>query len=130
MVIYKALARIYQNQIFGNIVIAVANSREKYLNTVFNIDVSSIHSLLEEIREAYTEQSIEKYTLLSVLRAHQAYRRIHLPLIPVDQKGYVFDKTHRTFHEDVNNKFVFISGDGKTLKYLFTLYLRNIFLNS
>ncbi|WP_158366462.1 NAD/NADP octopine/nopaline dehydrogenase family protein [Candidatus Williamhamiltonella defendens] len=64
--------------------------------------MSSVHSLLEEIREAYTEQIIENYTLLSVLRTHQAYRRIPLLLIPVDQKGYIFDKTHRTFHEDVN----------------------------
>lgn len=72
------------------------------IEKILRIDLSSVHPLLEEIREAYAEQIIENHTLLSVLRTNQAYRRIPLPLIPVDQKGYVFDKTHRAFHEDVN----------------------------
>ncbi|WP_234811024.1 pyridoxal-phosphate dependent enzyme [Candidatus Williamhamiltonella defendens] len=47
-VIYKALELIYQNQISGNIVIAVADGGEKYLNTVFNQEWLEERDLLDQ----------------------------------------------------------------------------------
>lgn len=66
------------------------------------IDLSSIKPLMQEIVEAYGEQILDDSTLLSVLRTNRAYEGILAPLVrSPDSEGYLIDRTHRAFHEDV-----------------------------
>lgn len=75
------------------------------------LDLSSIKPLKQEIIEAYDTQIRDHGTMLSVLRTNQAYDDIEAPLIPAGDRGghaeytgnagYVIDRTHRAFHEDV-----------------------------
>lgn len=65
-------------------------------------DLSSIKPLKQEIIEAYGTQIDDRSTMLSVLRTNRAYDAIEAPLIRAPQgEGYVIDKAHRAFHEDV-----------------------------
>jgi hypothetical protein len=66
------------------------------------VDLSSIQPLKQEIVEAYDEQILDRSTMLSVLRTNRAYEGILAPLARApDGMGYVIDRTHRAFHEDV-----------------------------
>jgi hypothetical protein len=66
------------------------------------IDLSSIKPLKQEIVDAYGEQILDDSTLLSVLRTNRAYEGIVAPLVRApDREGYLIDRTHRAFHEDV-----------------------------
>lgn len=74
----------------------------KTLERRLGVDLSSIKPLKQEIIEAYDIQIRDHSTMLSVLRTNQAYDAIEAPLIPAtDRAGYVIDKEHRAFHEDV-----------------------------
>jgi hypothetical protein len=66
------------------------------------VDLSSVKPLKQEIIEAYEDQVRDPRTMLSVLRSNQAYNAIEAPLVPAaDRDGYMIDRTHRAFHEDV-----------------------------
>lgn len=74
----------------------------KTIERRMGVDLSSVKPLKQEIVEAYDEQIRDAGTMLSVLRTNQAYDAIRAPLVPADDRaGYVIDKTHRAFHEDV-----------------------------
>lgn len=74
----------------------------KVLEERLNIDLSSVKPLKQEIVEAYEEQIRDSRTMLSVLRTNQAYDAIALPLVhEASRHGYVIDREHRVFHEDV-----------------------------
>jgi hypothetical protein len=61
-----------------------------------------VKPLKQEIVEAYERQIRDPRTMLSVLRTNRAYDAIEAPLVRADDRaGYVIDKTHRAFHEDV-----------------------------
>jgi hypothetical protein len=66
------------------------------------VELSSVKPLKQEIVEAYEQQIRDRDTMLSVLRTNRAYNGIQAPLIHAsDRPGYVIDRTHRAFHEDV-----------------------------
>jgi hypothetical protein len=66
------------------------------------VNLSSIKPLRQEIIEAYESQIRDPGTMLSVLRTNQAYDAIEVPLVQaIDSDGYVIDKAHRAFREDV-----------------------------
>ncbi|UMS29250.1 NAD/NADP octopine/nopaline dehydrogenase family protein [Escherichia coli] len=74
----------------------------KAAERILDIDLSSVQPLQQEIVEAYGDLIENPRTLLSVLRTNQAYAGIPLPLIPSpDAEGYVFDRQHRVFQEDI-----------------------------
>ncbi|WP_321818137.1 MULTISPECIES: NAD/NADP-dependent octopine/nopaline dehydrogenase family protein [unclassified Paraburkholderia] len=74
----------------------------KALEQRLDIDLSSVKPLKQEIVEAYEEQIADPRTMLSVLRTNQAYDAIALPLVhEAHRDGYVIDREHRAFHEDV-----------------------------
>jgi hypothetical protein len=74
----------------------------KAIEQRLGVDLSSIKPLRQEIVEAYKEQIRDDSTMLSVLRTNRAYEGILAPLAPSpDGDGYVIDRTHRAFHEDV-----------------------------
>lgn len=74
----------------------------KTIERRLGMDLSSVKPLKQEIVEAYENQIRDPGTMLSVLRTNQAYDDIQLPLVSSDEHdGYVIDKTHRAFHEDV-----------------------------
>lgn len=74
----------------------------KTIERRMGVDLSSIKPLKREIVEAYEDQIRDAGTMLSVLRTNQAYDAIEAPLIRAeDRAGYLIDKTHRAFHEDV-----------------------------
>lgn len=74
----------------------------KSIERRMHVDLSSVKPLKQEIVEAYEQQIRDPGTMLSVLRTNQAYDAIEAPLVPAhDRPGYVIDKTHRAFHEDV-----------------------------
>lgn len=74
----------------------------KLVQARLGIDLSSIKPLKDEIIEAYGTQIRDPGTMLSVLRSNQAYDAIEAPLIRADDgQGYVIDKAHRAFREDV-----------------------------
>jgi len=74
----------------------------KAIEQRLGVSLSSVKPLKQEIIEAYADQIADHGTMLSVLRTNRAYDAIEAPLVPAaDQSGYVIDKTHRAFHEDV-----------------------------
>lgn len=74
----------------------------KAIERRLGVNLSSIKPLRQEIVEAYKEQIRDDSTMLSVLRTNRAYEGILAPLAPApDGDGYVIDRTHRAFHEDV-----------------------------
>lgn len=74
----------------------------KLVQARLGANLSSIKPLKQEIIEAYDTQIDDPGTMLSVLRTNRAYDAIEAPLIRVSQgEGYVIDKAHRAFHEDV-----------------------------
>ncbi len=74
----------------------------KAIEQRMGVNLSSVKSLKQEIVEAYADQIGDAGTMLSVLRTNRAYGGIEAPLVPADDgPGYVIDKTHRAFHEDV-----------------------------
>ena len=74
----------------------------KAIEQRLGVNLSSIKPLKQEIVEAYREQIRDDSTMLSVLRTNRAYEGILAPLAPApDGGGYVIDRTHRAFHEDV-----------------------------
>ena len=81
------------------------------------VDLSSVKPLKQEIIEAYAEQIADHGTMLSVLRTNRAYDAIEAPLVPAgDRPGYVIDKTHRAFHEDVAYGLSLLVEMGKRLE--------------
>lgn len=84
----------------------------RLIHARLGIDLSSIKPLKQEIVEAYGTQIRDPSTMLSVLRTNRAYDGIQAPLARVlagdgeddgtgKAEGYVIDKSHRAFHEDV-----------------------------
>jgi|GEM_PF-597136 len=74
----------------------------KLVEARMGVSLASIKPLKQEIVEAYGTQIRDRRTMLSVLRTNQAYDAIEAPMVPTcDGAGYVIDKTHRAFHEDV-----------------------------
>lgn len=66
------------------------------------IDLSSVHSLKQEIIEAYGEQIADQQSIYSVLRTNHAYDDIKAPLVPnPDGPGLIIDRNSRAFHEDI-----------------------------
>jgi hypothetical protein len=88
----------------------------KTIERCLHVDLSSIKPLKQEIIEAYGTQIRDASTMLSVLRTNQAYDAIEAPLIPAaNGAGYVIDKTHRAFHEDVAYGLALLVEMGKRL---------------
>lgn len=74
----------------------------KTIERRMGVNLSSVKPLKQEIVEAYERQIRDPGTMLSVLRTNRAYDAIEAPLVRADDRaGYVIDKTHRAFHEDV-----------------------------
>ncbi|PMS12828.1 hypothetical protein FNF07_28480 [Trinickia caryophylli] len=74
----------------------------KTIERRMGLDLSSVKPLKQEIVEAYDDQIRDAGTMLSVLRTNRAYDAIRAPLVAAaGRPGYVIDKTHRAFHEDV-----------------------------
>lgn len=74
----------------------------KLVEARMGVSLASIKPLKQEIVEAYGTQIRDRRTMLSVLRTNQAYDDIEAPMVPTcDGAGYVIDKTHRAFREDV-----------------------------
>jgi NAD/NADP octopine/nopaline dehydrogenase, alpha-helical domain len=68
----------------------------------FDIDLSSVKPLKQEIIEAYDDQIRDHRTMLSVLRTNRAYDAIRAPLVPdANGTGYLIDRESRAFQEDV-----------------------------
>ncbi len=80
------------------------------------LDLSSIKPLKQEIIDAYGFQIRDSSTMLSVLRTNQAYDAIALPFVPATEGvGYIIDKAHRAFHEDVAYGLALLVEMGKRL---------------
>lgn len=68
----------------------------------FDVDLSSVKPLKQEIVEAYGEQIADPRTMLSVLRTNRAYATIQAPMVrSEDDAGWRIDRSSRAFHEDV-----------------------------
>jgi hypothetical protein len=80
------------------------------------VDLSSIKPLKQEIVEAYGQQIVDDSTLLSVLRTNRAYEGIVAPLVRTpDAEGYLIDRKHRAFHEDVAYGLALLAEMGRRL---------------
>ncbi|AHG18395.2 hypothetical protein Z042_01085 [Chania multitudinisentens RB-25] len=89
----------------------------KAAEAVLEIDLSSVQPLQQEIMDAYGDLIANPRTLLSVLRTNQAYAGIPLPLIRAENsEGYVFDRRHRVFQEDIAFGLGLLVAIGERLK--------------
>lgn len=83
--------------------------------------------LQQEIVAAYADSIADPRTLLSVLRTNKAYQGIPLPLISTAQShGYIFDKQHRVFQEDIAYGLALLVALGERLRVP-TPYIREIY---
>lgn len=94
---------------------------------VLGINLSSVQPLQQEIVAAYADSIADPRTLLSVLRTNKAYQGIPLPLISTAQShGYIFDKQHRVFQEDIAYGLALLVALGERLRVP-TPYIREIY---
>lgn len=87
----------------------------QYLTKELAISLNTVKPLIEELREAYTEQIEDAKTLWSILRSNKAYHGIQLPLIKAEGGGWVFNKNHRVFQEDIIYGLCLLVNLGKQL---------------
>lgn len=73
----------------------------RHLIEKLNISLVTIKPLVDELREFYLDQIDDMKTLWSILRTNKAYYGVQLPLIKNKQGGWVFNKQHRVFQEDI-----------------------------
>lgn len=100
----------------------------KAAQAALGIDLSSVQPLQQEIIAAYGDLIANPRTLLSVLRSNQAYAGIPLPLIRAENtEGYVFDRRHRVFQEDIACGLGLLVAMGERLKVPLP-WMREIYL--